>query len=367
MKNSQNKFADSTLTIDLNAIAHNYNVLAKKSDKAECAAVVKANAYGLGVAKVAAKLQAQGCKSFFVATLDEGIELRKILGDEVKIFVFHGVQKSQEKEFEKNFLIPVLNDFYQVEIWNNYGRKQSTQLPAILHFDTGMNRLGINYHEAEKLEDYDTDNIRIDYIMSHLASISTPQDELNKLQLQRINKLRKLFPQAQVSFANSGGILTAKCYHFGLARAGSALYGIKGCQKVDLQNVITLKSKIIQIREIAESGTVGYNGTAKVKKSMRIAVVPAGYADGFLRSLSNNSFAVFNGQKLPLLGKISMDMMIFDITSLFSGKAAQIKIGDELELVGKNYTVDKIAKNAGTIGYEILTSLGARYKREYIS
>jgi alanine racemase len=356
-----NKFSDAVLQIDLDAIAKNYGLLCKTAAKSECAAVVKANAYGLGVKQVAEKLQQKGCKSFFVANLDEAILLRKILGEEPRIYVFHGVRAGQEKEFQKYFIIPVLNDFYQVEIWNNFAAKNDAQLPAIIHFDTGMNRLGISHYDAEKFEDYNTDNIRIDYIMSHLASISSPEDELNKLQLQRINKIRKLFPDSKVSFANSGGVLTAKCYHFDLARPGSSLYGIKGKRDVDLQNVITLKAKILQIREIGENGTVGYNGVAKVKKGMRIAVVPAGYADGFLRSLSNNSFAVFNGIKLPLLGKVSMDMMIFDVTKL-----PQIKVGDEVELIGTNYTVDEIAQNAGTIGYEILTSLGARYKREYI-
>lgn len=361
MKSAQNKFAESTLTIDLNAIAHNYNLLAQTANKAKCAAVVKANAYGLGVEQVALKLLTEGCDNFFVANLDEGIQLRKILGDEAKIHVFHGIAKGQEKEFLKHFLIPVLNDFSQVEIWNKFGAKQNMQMPAILHFDTGMNRLGISHYEADKIENYDTENLHIDYIMSHLACISTPDDDANKLQLERINKIKKLFPQAGVSFANSGGVLTGKNYHFDMVRPGSALYGIKGKRKVALENVVTLEAKIIQTRDVKEAGGIGYNHTAAAKKGMRIAVVAAGYADGILRSLSNNSYGFINGVKVPLMGKVSMDTMIFDVT-----KVPQAKVGDSVELIGENYTIDEIAANAGTIGYEILTSLGTRYKRVYI-
>jgi alanine racemase len=357
------KFSDTTLEIDLGAIAYNFKTLRKKLGKTECAAVVKADAYGLGVKYVAPRLLDEGCKTFFVATLDEGIELRKIIGEEPQIFIFHGVKKGEEKEFLKNFLTPVINDIYQAELWNEFGQKQDMQLPAMLHFDTGMNRLGLNINDAETFHENEYEYLRIDYIMSHLYAITDQTSEQNKQQLLRINKLRKQFPTAKVSFANSGGILSAKCYHFDLARPGCALYGVNGNFNGGMKNVITLKGKIIQLRTVQENGTIGYDGLAKTKKGDRLAVIPIGYADGIHRNLTNKTHGFINGIKVPQVGRISMDMMIFKVNDV---PEKFLKIGTEIEIISKNYTVDEIANNADTIGYEILTSLGKRYKRVYI-
>lgn len=358
-----NLISDSTLEVNLEAILHNYRLLASQAPNSACGAVVKANAYGLGVQKVAPSLFSAGCRDFFVATLAEGIELSGILSPDVNIYVFHGIKKGEESYFYDNGLTPVINDIYQLDAWIKCAQDVAHKLPAILHFDSGMNRLGINYELAEKIANYDNlKMLDVKYIMSHLVNAENPEDSINKVQLQRLWEVKKHFPHCKISLANSKGIEVGENFHFDLLRPGCGLYGVKGESNIALKNVINLKTKILQIREVSEDGFVGYGATTKVNKGERLAVVPIGYADGYLRSLSNNSYAVFSGHKLPLLGRVSMDLTIFDISNIPAG---QIKQGDYLEILGDNYTVDEAAKNSGTIGYEILTSLGNRYNRVY--
>jgi alanine racemase len=352
--------SDITLTIDIAAVKYNYDILRNMLEGGSCAAVVKANAYGLGVDKVAPALYASGCRDFFVATLEEGLELSKLLAFDAKIYVFHGVKKGEENIFEDNGLVPVLNDVHQLDAWAHKAKVEGLTLPAILHFDTGMNRLGFNWADAEKISH--NENLKlldIKYVMSHLACADEAENEMNKEQLKRVNSVRKFFPNTPVSLSNSWGILAAKCYHFDLARPGCALYGVKGNSAAAIKNVITASAKIIQIREISEDGSAGYGASAKVKAGTKLAVVPLGYADGYFRGLSNRSHAFYKGKKVPLVGRVSMDLTIFDITGI------DAKIGDELELIGDNYTVDQVAENAGTIGYEVLTNLCSRYNRVY--
>jgi len=362
-----NRNSDATLYINLEAIAHNYNLLKNKAKSAECGAVVKANAYGLGVEQVATRLFAEGCRKFFVATLDEALELRNILRKS-EIYVFNGIRKGQEKEFLQYDITPVLNDIGQIELWCEYADLQGKQLPAIIHVDTGMNRLGLQFNETEKtlFNNWLLEKINVKYIMSHLACIGTPDNPKNKQQLKLFNKVRKLLPNVPASFANSGGIMAADCYHFDLVRPGSALYGLNSVAGMDfpLKNVVRLVSKIIQIRVIDTEGTVGYGATHKIAAGSKLAVVPVGYADGYLRSLSNKSSAFINDIEVPLVGRVSMDMAIFDISKVPS---AQISPNTEIQIVGEKITPDMLAEKAGTIGYEILTSLGSRYKRVYQS
>lgn len=359
----QKTHSDITLEVDLGAIQHNYKLLRSLAGHALCSSVVKANAYGLGVAKVAPALYAAACRDFFVATADEALELVKILPPEAKIYVFHGVKKGEEDEFAENNIIPVINDFYQLEEWGHKAKVEGLKLPAILHFDTGMNRLGFNWTDAKKVSLKDALRfLDVKYVMSHLSSAENQEDEQNTLQLKRMNEVRKHFPKALVSLSNSWGTLGAKCYHFDMVRPGCALYGVRGNSTAGLKHVATAKAKILQIREVTEDGFVGYGATKEVKAGAKLAVVPLGYADGYLRSLSNKGYAFLREREFPLVGRVSMDLTIFDVTS-----ATKIKVGDELELIGNNYTVDDIAKNAGTIGYEVLTNLGSRYKRVYKS
>lgn len=355
--------SDITLEVDLGAIIYNYKILQNLASPAITASVVKANAYGLGVEKVAPALYSAGCRDFFVATLDEALQLTKILGPDANCAVFHGVKRGEETLFSENNIIPVINDIYQLELWHHRAKVEGLELPAILHFDTGMNRLGFNWQDAKQISESSLlKNLDIRFLMSHLSSAEDPANPLNNEQLKRINEVRKYFPKTPVSLSNSWGVLSDKCYHFDMTRPGCALYGVKGNSKANIKHVITAKAKIIQLREMAEDGFVGYGASQNVKKGARLAVAPLGYADGYLRSLSNKSYAFFNGKKLPLVGRVSMDLSIFDISAV---PANEIKPGDEIEMIGNHYTVDEVAANAGTIGYEILTSLGGRYKRVY--
>lgn len=360
-----NLSSDSILEVNLGAIAQNFAKLSALAPKSICGAVVKANAYGLGIKPVSSALYAKNCRDFFVATLAEGIELADILPPDTNIYVFHGVKNGEEKYFYDNGLVPIINDIYQLDVWIKQAQDVAHKLPAILHFDTGMNRLGFNYQQAEKISNYDNlKMLDIKYVMSHLVNAENQQDSINIIQLQRFWEIKKFFPRAKFSLSNSRAIEAGEKFHFDLLRPGCGLYGVKGESDIDLNNVINLKSKILQIREITEDGFVGYGATASIKKGSRLAVVPIGYADGYLRSLTNNSYATFEGYKLPLLGRISMDLTIFDISNIPQGK---IKHGDFLQIIGDNYTIDEIAKNANTIGYEILASLGSRYNVVYKS
>mgnify|MGYP002777136753 CR=1 FL=1 len=357
--------SDSFLEIDLGAIAHNYKYLAKKSGAAETAAVVKANAYGLGVKQVADKLEKSGCKSFFVATLDEALELRSAMKKN-SIFVFHGLGKNQEKIFLEKQIIPVLNDIYQIDLWKKFAKKIQKKLPSVLHIDTGMNRLGLSQQEAKKFlaDKKNFSSLDIKYLMTHLAC-ANEQSAMNSIQLEDFGAITALQPDIPSSIANSSGIFLGQKFRQDLVRPGSALYGVNpsSSNKNPMKNVVTLTAKIIQIREITgKRETVGYGATKTISAGSRIAIIPVGYADGYLRHLSNSGIVYFDGCELPIIGRVSMDLTIIDITKISPNK---IKIGSEIELIGRHVPVDLVAKKAGTIGYEILTNLGSRYNRKY--
>jgi alanine racemase len=356
--------SDSTLHINLKNITHNYKYIASKSRTAKTAAVVKANAYGLGVEKVSKTLLKAGCEDFFVATLDEAIELRRYIKS-ANIYVFHGIKKSETKEFYQHKITPILNDVEQIILWEKFANNLGKKLACIINFDTGMNRLGINFEYAEDVKLYleNAKSLDVKYVMSHLACIGLKSHEMNNLQKKRIAEIKKIFPKNKITFANTGGSFSGKDFQYDLLRPGSGLYGIKGSfVNEDIKHVVSIKAKIIQLRDVENDGTIGYAATHEINAGSRIAVVPVGYADGYLRTLSNNSYGFFADKKVPLVGRVSMDMLIFDVSKIPANK---IKLGDEIELIGDNFTVDEVAKKAGTIGYEILTNLGSRYKRIY--
>lgn len=339
------RYADSTLTIDLAAIAANYRLLQSKS-QAESAAVVKANAYGLGVEQVAPVLEKSGCRFFFVATLDEAIELRKLT--EQHIAVFHGIRKGQEETFQAQNVIPVLNTMEEAVLW---------QGKAILHIDSGMHRLGVSLQEAKILAQKKRE---FAYIMSHLSCADEPTHPLNQSQLQVMQEVRSFFPNTPLSLANSAGIFLDKEFHGDLLRPGCALYGINPVptQRNLMQQVVTLTAPIIQLRHIDQEGYIGYGASAKVIPPMKIATVPIGYADGYLRCLGNRAKVSIAGKLCPVIGRVSMDLITIDVSS-----CENIALGDEVEIYGRDYDINAAAKDAGTIGYEILTRLGKRFNK----
>ncbi len=348
------------LHIDLKAVQENYARLSARAKNAACGAVVKANAYGLGVRHVAQALMEAGAEEFFVATLDEGLALRKML-PHVPIYLFNGLHDVKEVAHAR--LIPVLNTRAEIMYYAQFCRMQQRKLPAAVHVDTGMNRLGMSLQDASKIDKADLKAIDVRVVMSHLASAENPKHKMNKEQLKKFNAARKLFPAARASLANSAGIFLDRCYHFDLARPGCALYGINPTLgKNPVKHVVTLRAPILMLRTVTEPGTVGYGGTAKVKKGARIATVPAGYADGILRQLSNKGEAVVAGKKVPYLGRVSMDLITLDVSEI---PEKMLENAPYAELLGPDYDVNAMARDAGTIGYEILTRLGSRFHRIY--
>ena len=352
--------AGALLEIDLGAIVSNWRLLAERAAPAQCAAVVKANAYGLGAAPVTRALAAAGCQLFFIATLDEGIALRAALGPEPEIAVFNGPLPGTAAEFAAHRLIPVLNEPGQITAWR--GQKAS---PAILHVDTGMSRLGLSTREFTGFADeLPKTGIVWRAIISHLAYADTPDHALNEQQRARFAAATHRMPGVPASLAASSGIFLGPAYHFDFARPGAALYGVnpQPGRPNPMRQVVRLSGKILQVREIDRGESVGYGAAHVMQKPGRVATVAVGYADGWLRSLSHRGCGYIGGKRIPLLGRVSMDLVTFDVSAI---DAAQARPDASIELLGEHYGVDDAAADAGTIGYEILTALGSRFHRIY--
>lgn len=372
---SSRDHATAHLTIDLDAIADNWRLLAARARPAEAAAVVKADAYGLGASRVAPALAKAGARTFFVATLDEGLALRVLLAealgetiaDALAVFVLNGVSGGGEEELIAHRLIPVLNSLGDVEAWARAARARQQRLPAALHVDTGMARLGLPADEVELLAADPTPLAGLDvrYLLSHLACADEPDHPLNARQLASLRAIAARLPKAPLSFANSAGIFLGPAYRFDLVRPGAALYGISPCpsRPNPMRQVVRLQAKVLQVREIDSPQSVGYGATHQAGGPERIATVGVGYADGVFRSLSNRGSGYLGDQRLPLVGRVSMDLVTFDVTTL---PAARIHPGALIDLIGPRQTVDEVAAAAGTIGYEVLTALGRRYHRAYL-
>lgn len=358
--------AGGILDIDLGAVVANWRLLAERVIPAQCAAVVKANGYGLGAAPVAKAVADAGCRLFFAATLDEGIALRRALGREPEIAVLNGPLPGTAGEFAAENLLPVLNHPGQVEDWARFSGQRGGGLPAILHVDTGMSRLGLTAREFAAFADDPSrwKAIRWRFLMSHLACADTPEHPLNQIQCERFAAVRRRLPNISASLAASSGIFLAPEYHHDLVRPGAALYGVnpQPGRSNPLRPVVRLLGKILQIREIDRGQTVGYGAAHVMEAPGRVATVAVGYADGWLRSLSNRGCGRIAGRRVPLLGRVSMDLTTFDVTAIDPRLAHP---GATIELLGDAYGVDDAAADAGTIGYEILTALGARYHRVY--
>ncbi|KDP85935.1 alanine racemase [Cupriavidus basilensis] len=367
MSNPEQTSASAMLTIDLGAIRDNWRTLKAKVGAVECAAVVKADAYGLGAAKVAPALYRAGCRYFFVAHLNEAIALRPALPGDAALYVLHGIHPDSERDFVNHGVVPVLNSLAQVQTWGKLARERGGHLPAVLQVDTGMARLGLSCEELESLAaDHGMlSGIDLRLIMSHLVSAENQAEAINDLQLARFRVALARLPKARASLANSSGIFLGRDYHFDLVRPGAALYGVAPIAGMPnpLRPVIKLEGKVIQTRWIAAGNAVGYSHAWTAPRRSRIATVAVGYADGFFRSLSNKAVASFMGYCLPLVGNVSMDTVTLDVTDV---PAHEIAEGTLITLADNALHVDKIASRAGTIGYEVLTSLGNRYMRSYI-
>ena len=353
--------AAAVLEIDLGAVVDNWRLLAQKVAPAACAAVVKGNGYGLGAPQVASALLAAGCKRFFVATLDEGIALRAALGKAPEIAVFNGPLPGSAAEFTASHLIPVLNDPVQIEAWTSLlsGEKP----PAMIHIDTGLSRLGLSAAEfADGIERIRA--IGPSLLISHLACAEAAGHALNTVQRERFLAATQRLPGHRGSLAASSGIFLGSDFHFDEVRPGAALYGVNPLPGLTnpMRPVVRLAAKIVQIRKIDSGESVGYGAAHVMDGPGLLATASIGYADGWPRSLSHRGCGWLAGKRMPLVGRISMDLATFDVSA---APPAELYPGNMIELIGEHYGVDDAAADAGTIGYEILTALGARYHRVY--
>ena len=351
------------LTIDLDAIAANWQALDARHDGAT-AAVVKADGYGLGAVPIARRLTSAGCKTFFVAHFGEALALRQALGPAPVIAVLNGLSESLAEAYGAHGLTPVLGSLAEITLWQQAARRSGRPLPAMLHVDTGMCRLGLDDAELDRLvaEPARLDGIRLVLLMTHLVSAETPAAPINAVQLARFEAACARLPETPRSIANSSGLFLSPEFHAVLARPGAALYGInpQPGEPNPMRPVLRLTAPVLQLRTVAAGETVGYNGIWTAPRPSRIATLPVGYADGYHRALSNCGLASFDGRPVPLVGRVSMDLTTWDVTD-----HPAIERGSWLELIGPAVPPDEVAARAGTNGYEILTSLGRRYDRHY--
>ncbi|MBX3579785.1 MAG: alanine racemase [Rhizobiaceae bacterium] len=356
--------AGAILTIDLGAVRFNYRLLARMLGGARCGAVVKADGYGLGAAPIAQALIHEGCDTFFVAHLSEGLALRAALGPDIVIYVLNGLPPGTERTFVDAGLRPVLNSAEQIRAWDDLGRPSLRPQPAAIQVDTGMARLGLPPEDVVRFtEDARIlAGIQLTLVMSHLACADVPDHPANAQQLKRFQGLRPWFAGPDFSLANSSGIFLGTDWHFDLARPGAALYGINPTPHLPnpMQPVVRLEARVIQTRSVKAGAGIGYGHALVAEAPVRLATIALGYADGWPRRL--NGAAFFKGTALPFVGRVSMDSIILDVSALPEGAIAP---GDLVELIGPHRTVDEVAADAGTIGYEILTGLGNRFHRVY--
>ena len=368
--------AGSLLTIDLVALADNYRLLAEQSGSANCAGVIKADAYGTGLEQSAHALWDAGCRTFFVAHPQEGARARAILPDAI-IYVLNGLVGDSSKAcadyYNKHALRPVLGSYEEIDLWQDYCDSKATPLPCALHFDTGMNRLGLSpkaaYKLAERWKEKPPAFIPC-LIMSHLACADTPQHPMNSAQLERFRAIRGCFPDIPASLANSAGIFLGPDYHFDLTRPGIALYGGQpiGDRPNPMQVVATMQGRLLSIRSVPKGWSVSYGANEVTKRDSRLATLCVGYADGYLRAGGSSderkgAKVWIAGCEAPIIGRVTMDLIIIDITDI---PESVVSRGQWVEMFGSHIPIDDVATEAGTISYEMLTSLGLRAHRRYL-
>ena len=367
---AQTRRAGAVLTIDLGAIAANWRGLRDAGRAAgrpvECAAVLKADAYGTGATIVGPRLAAEGCRQFFVAHIDEGIALRAVLPDH-PIYVLNGLLAGTEPDFVEHGLTPVLNHLGQLNAWRAAAQRYNRALDAVIHIDTGMHRLGFGPEEAQVLinERGRLRGLRLALLMSHLVVSEEPANPINGEQLSRFRTFVRAMPGAPASLANSSGIFLGPDYHFDLLRPGAALYGINPLpgQPNPMLPTVRLDARILQTRVIDALQTVGYGAAWRSARPSRVATIALGYADGYFRNLINRTHVHVAGHRVSVIGRISMDLVTIDVTDLPEDICQP---GAMVEVLGEHMTADDLAEHAHTNAYEIMTALGRRYARLYI-
>jgi len=361
--------ATGVLTVDLDAIVANWRKLEKTAVPAECAAVIKANAYGCGIESVAKALAGAGCKTFFVATLDEARAARSAV-PQATIYVLSGFFQNTGEAYAEIDCRPVIGELNELAEWDVFCRRSGWSGGVAIHIDTGMNRLGLTVQEAQGLiPRINAGDHGITLVMSHLVSAEQLNSTVNARQLSAFREIASLFTGVPASLANSSGIYLGPPFLFDLVRPGAALYGVNPTPEADnpMQPVVDLKARIVQIRNVERGDTVGYGGSWTARRPTRLAVVATGYADGYFRAASasdgtRGAEVIVAGKRCPIAGRVSMDLIAVDITDL---PPNAVRRGHMVTLIGEGITVDELAHHFGTIGYEVLTSLGRRFARVY--
>src|SRR5436190_4619701 len=363
--------AGAILTVDLGAIAANWRGLrdAGRADgkPVDCAAVLKADAYGTGATIVGPRLAREGCRQFFVAHIEEAIALRGVV-PEHPIYVLNGLLPGSEPDFAEYGLTPVLNHLGQLNAWRAAAQRYNRPLDAVIHIDTGMHRLGLSPEEAQVLANDRARlrGLRLALLMSHLVVSEEPGNPINGEQLSRFRNFVRTMPGAPASLANSSGIFLGPDYHFDLLRPGAALYGINPLpgRSNPMLPTVTLQARILQVRRIDALQTVGYGAAWRSARPSRVATIALGYADGYFRTLINRTHVHLAGRKVPVIGRISMDLVTVDVTDV---PEADSQPGALIEILGPHLTADDLAEHARTNAYEVMTALGRRYARVYLN
>ena len=370
--------ADSLITIDIGAIVANWQHLDSLSPEAtETAAVVKADAYGLGAASIAPALAGVGCRPS--SCLAEAVSLRRRCNKGFRTRIFAPAATGQEGDFAANGVIPVINSLPQLDRWREWALEGKTRLPAALHIDTAMTRLGLDADEVARLNDqlqidgHWLDAVDLCCVMSHLSAGEDPADPTNDRQLADFTELATAFAGVPLSLANSGGVLRGGGFHMALTRPGIALYGLHPAgheaageqidQAAKIQPAVTWQARILQRRTARAGDRVGYNGTHRLERDSRIVTLGVGYADGYPRALGNRASVEIAGETAPVVGRVSMDSITVDVTDIAESRIAAV---DHATILGSRYDLASMARDAGTIGYEILTQLGRRPARRHI-
>lgn len=364
------------LTVDLAALADNWRAMARRSGRARAGAVVKADAYGIGIEDAGEALYEAGARDFFVALPSEGETLRTY-APEARIFVLSGLWAGVERTFFDNDLVPVIASEEQLAFWMSAVSDHGDH-PCALHVDTGFNRLGLPLDDALALADDVSRPASFSpvLVMSHLACGDDPENPMNRQQLETFQRVSAAFEGIDSSLSASAGTFLGTDYHFDLTRPGIALYGGEAVNGManPMRPVATAEARILQVREAKAGESVSYGAACRLARDSRLAIAGVGYADGYLRSLSGHGVPLretglpgargfIAGHRVPVIGRVTMDLTIFDVTDLPENA---VSAGDYIELFGPNMPLDEVARAGGTIGYEMLTGLGLRYERRYL-
>jgi alanine racemase len=335
-----------------------------------CAAVVKGNAYGIGAAEAVRVLGGQGCRDFFVAQYAEAAEIRPLVGD-AEVYVLNGIAPGMAAQHRKLDVCPVLGSVDEIAEWAATGRGSSAKPRAVLHVDTGINRLGLTEAHLDRLlaDRGLFEAVDWRYVMSHLAKADVPDDPMNREQLDRFDRVRARLAPMRASLANSAAALCGPSFHFDMVRPGIALYGGNpfAGRPNPMERVVKVETLVLQVRDVAAGATVGYGGTWTATRPSRIAILPVGYYDGLFRTLGSDAGrggarVWIGGEYAPIAGRVSMDMITVDVTHI---PPENVRRGAVAEIFGDHVSVDEVAAWSGTISYEVLTSMGTRYRRRY--